>query len=250
MHESDVDVVGQTMLSEPQVQKIPKPFSIESLIASPRPSKTQNDLSNSEAINSNEICSNSNVPSNISVAAAAAAAAYNPWIHNYIMHQQKFLDLSTTATAAAAHRQAALPFGQSVNEMSAEIPFNLMPLPTNAVDRLNPGNLLIDREMHDKLLRQYFNVCDPKISGMFANASELYRNYNNFNAFPSTFANEKPNLTDANSVNDKKSNKTCEDRASNESENDEINENDLDSDCSSEVSLNLSRDDDNQGIED
>lgn len=74
-------------LSATRISKCPKPFSIESIISSNDNNKTvdiESDISSNY-----EKSTESNVffPSNVSM--AAAATLYNPWFHNYFMQQQK-----------------------------------------------------------------------------------------------------------------------------------------------------------------
>lgn len=65
-----------------QVSKCPKPFSIESIISS-EDNKSEQIAPNYDKVTNSSAFLQSNLPM------AAAASLYNPWFHNYFMQQQK-----------------------------------------------------------------------------------------------------------------------------------------------------------------
>lgn len=81
-----VEASQPTSLSLTDIQKCPKPFSIESIISKNVDKSVNIELgasSNYDKITDSSI----NSPSNISM--AAVASLYNPWFHNYFIQQQK-----------------------------------------------------------------------------------------------------------------------------------------------------------------
>lgn len=238
MENTEVNSIKQTDLAVPKLRKIPKPFSIESLIASNRPSECENADKVNNAIQTNQIDINSVPTTNFPTNIAAAAVAYNPWIHNYLMHQkftEQFLDYASSN----------IP--QTIN---SQLPYDISSLSVQNIDN--------DRNIHDKLFKQYMTNCGEatKFNEMFT--SEFYKCSNSFNAFSPNAVQGGRNIYLETNLSLEKNDKNQqidepEERGGNrkdESESDDVNENDLESDCSSEVSLSLSRDGENdqQGI--
>lgn len=250
MQNTEVNLGRQTQLPDAKPRKVPKPFSIESLIASHRPAESENVPSSDDKVKRPvEIPSvNSVPPTSFSTNIAAAAVAYNPWIHNYLMHQkftEQFLDFASSNIPHAAK------FNAQANEMVSQSAFDVSPVQMQHSEPTR--GLSVDRESQDRLLKQYMNNCDPKISGMFAHASEFYKSYNSFSGISPNVQSDRNAFMDANRSFEKGSKTLGGDRevtGKEGSESDELNENDMESDCSSEVSLNLSRDGENdqQGI--
>lgn len=234
-------------MSETQT-RIPKPFSIESLIASNTSDRSSSSV---EAVVSRTPPPIA-FPSDITLMAGAANAIYNPWIHNYFMQHRKlseqFADTSAVATNLVQLR-----------EKTSEMLFDNL----NAHDAVTG---LVHSEHRRQLLEQYFGgggLRDPKISGMLSNGSEFHKNGGNYGGFPAHHCSDGENIDQFHdrgksfSVNNSSGNKimnvdSCDSAQEHginpeDSGTDDINE--MDSDCSSESSVNTSPDGENiQGI--
>lgn len=243
MENTEVNASGQTQLARTKLTKVPKSFSIESLIASTRPTQSEHGshadiVRNSAVLPSANASSTSNFPPNIS--AAAAAAAYNPWIHNYLMHQkftEQFLDFASSNINSQAAKSVVAP--------PIEVESLAFDVATFQVHHLDQNHgLSVDRETHDRLFQQYINSCDPKISGMFAHANELYKNYHSFSDMTTNVHSDRNGFDERSRPAEQINKKPNAERPNGRdgSESDELVENELESDCSSEVSLSLSRD--------
>lgn len=230
-------------MSETQT-RIPKPFSIESLIASNTPDRS--------SLGGEVVISTTpppiNFPGDISLMAGAANAIYNPWIHSYFMQHRKlseqFSDSSTVATNLVQLR-----------EKTSEMLFDNL----NAHDSVTG---LAHPEHRRQLLEQYFcggGLRDPKISGLLANGSEFYKNCGTYNGLIAHHYSDGENIDqfhDRNklfSANNSSDNKlmnvdSCDSAPESrmnpeDSGTDDVNE--IDSDCSSECSANTSPDGEN-----
>lgn len=257
------DTEDQIPLSETRLSKA-NPFSIESIISS---NKTPNGgiISSSRNFphfnNIGSSTSPMSLPPNFSAVAASAASIYNPWIHNYLVQQkisENYIDLS--AIAATSTMVPAIS-----KEKLSEIFLN------NATVTDPRSILAVDSDRHEKLLDQYFgnNVRDPKINGMFSMSSDYYKNCNNYGNLFVHYSDEIDYFREQamlNFNNCKINNKTNAPNLGSESSNNSVQENtgvvpedsgaedtldnELESDCSSEISLNMSAEVDNlmQGL--
>lgn len=229
-------------LSETQT-RIPKPFSIESLIASNTPERS--------ALGGEMVTSRTpppmNFPGDITLM-AGANSIYNPWIHNYFMQHRKLSEQLSDSSAVATNLV-------DLREKTSEMLFDNL----NAHDAVAG---LAHPEHRRQLLEQYFcggGLRDPKISGILANGSEFYKNGVNYNGFLAHHYSDGENIDQlhdrnksfsANNSSDHKSmnldscDSAPESRVNPEdSGTDDINE--IDSDCSSECSVNTSPDGEN-----
>lgn len=223
--------------------RIPKPFSIESLIASHTPERGEV-ITSTTAMNS---------PADISLMAGAASAIYNPWIHNYFMQHRKlseqFSDSSVVATNLIQLR-----------EKTSEMLFDNL----NAHDAVTG---LAHPDHRRQLLEQYFcgsGLRDPKISGMLTNGSEFYKNGGTYNGFSAAHHysdgehidqfHDRNKVFSANNSNENKimnvdSCDSAPESRMNPEDSGTDDRNEIDSDCSSECSVNTSPDGENiQGI--
>lgn len=228
-------------MSETQT-RIPKPFSIESLIASNTPERS---ASSGEAIASNTPPTIT-FPSDIHLMAGAANAIYNPWIHNYFMQHRKLSEQFTDSSIVATNLV-------HLREKTSEMLFDNL----NAHDSVTG---LAQSEHRRQLLEQCFGgIHDPKISGMLSNGSEFYKNCATYGGLLAHHYSDGENIDQLHdrsklfSVNNTSGNKltnvdSCDSAQESrinpeDSGTDDINE--MDSDCSSESSVNTSPDGEN-----
>lgn len=230
------------------INKCPKSFSIESLISRNSPPAESNVVDNAAKEPTSALASSLNFTHNFPVAAAAAAAAiYNPWIHSYLAQQ---------------HPPPAAKYPATVEMLPSDL----------TKDRLSemftdPRIIFGASDYRDKFLAQCFvnNVRDKKFSDLFMSTSEYYGNGVNIVGYPmpnnynsDLSLNGLPadvrigaSCENANSMGD--SNETqFEDRSTHNNRcvnihSDEVDVNDdladeLDSDCSSEISMTMSPD--------
>lgn len=216
----------------------PKSFSIESLISRHSPPVEAKSAMPS-------LPAPLNFTHNFPVAAAAAAAAmYNPWIHSYLAQQ---------------HPPPAAKYPGAMEMLPAGI----------AKDRLtemfaDPRIAFGASDYRDKLLAQCFanNVRDKKVSDLFMSNSEYYGNGLNVPGFPMPSGcgsdqslhamNGDGRVVDSGEKGNSAGNSSdmmYEDRHCNRgmshSDDVDVNEDiadDLDSDCSSEISMTMSPD--------
>lgn len=231
-------------MSESQ-PRIPKPFSIESLIASKTPERSAS--SSAEAVVSITPPPIA-FPGDINLMAGAANAIYNPWIHNYFMQHRKLSEQFADSSAIATNLV-------HLREKTSEMLFDNL----NAHDSATG---LAQSEHRRQLLEQYFGgggggLRDPKISGMLSNGSEFYKNYGGFLAHHYSDGESVDQFHERNKVfsvdsasgniltNLDSGDSAAESRIhpAEDSGTDDINE--MDSDCSSESSVNTSPDGEN-----
>lgn len=255
-----VEVNQPADLTLTRIPKCPKPFSIESIIAT----NDNKSLDFEPGMSPNyDKMVNSSVyfPSNVSM--AAAASLYNPWFHNYFMQQQK-------AAGNVLEMMQLNPSNQSViKEKFTEIFAN------NSLAVENRSFLSADHERNPppiapRSIEQYFgsvdNIHEMRINEMISNANNDY--YKHLNTYGINLSQTSDNLEHSKNQlingdeiesgfhrNDKERfdghiidyDKSAR---NDDSGPDENIDDDVDSDCNSEISLDMSPDGDNntQGI--
>lgn len=229
------------LVSETQT-RVPKPFSIESLIASNTPYRSSTGIDVVASKTPPPIV----FPNDITLMAGAANAIYNPWIHNYFMQHRKLSEQFSDSSAVATNLV-------QLREKTSEMLFDNL----NAHDAITG---LAHSEHRRQLLEQYFGasggVRDPKLCGMLSNGNEFYKNCGNYGGFLAHHYSDGENIdqfSDRNkiiSVNNSSGNHvmnldSCDSAQESrinpeDSGTDDINE--MDSDCCSESSENTSPD--------
>lgn len=260
-HQATLEVNQPADLSLTRIPKCPKPFSIESIIAT-NDDKSLDFERNQSPNHDKMINSSVYFPSNVS-SMAAAASLYNPWFHTYFMQQQK------AAGNVLEMMQLNSANQNAIKEKFTEIFTN------NALTVENRSILSAADHDHRNVPRsieQYFgnvdNIHEIRFNEMISNANNDY--YKHLNAY-SINRHSQPNSDNLEQCNsqlingdDIESNFHRNDRERfdgqisdyeksgrhDDSGPDENADDDVDSDCNSEISLDMSPDGDNntQGI--
>lgn len=255
-------------LSVTRLPKCPKSFSIESIIAT-----NDNKAMDSDAVispNYDKIA-NANVyfPSNVSM--AAAASLYNPWFHNYFMQQQKVAGNVLEMMQLNATNQS------TIKEKFSEIFANTTAASDGGRSYLSP-----DHDRNASLtssrssIEQYFggggveNMHEMRLNDMITGANnDYYKHLSSYgiNCFSPPSDNlehcPKGQSTNGEEIDVTVLNRTDTDRfngftsdydksvRNDDSGPDENADDEIDSDCNSEISLDMSPDGDNntQGIQ-
>lgn len=217
--------------------RVPKPFSIESLIAS-NPAKQS--VPSGGTINTKTPPSMA-FPGDISLMDGTANTIYNPWIHNYFMQQRRLteqlVDTSNNVATNLVH----------LREKTSEMLF----------DHLNTPEAIQQSEHRRQLIEQYLagGLRDPKLSGFLMNGSDFYKSYGHYGHFlthhyredePIESVDDRHKLFSSNDGSGQQiaNVDSCDSRPE-DSGTDDINE--MDSDCCSESSVNTSPDGEPQG---
>lgn len=256
-----VEVSQPADFSLTRIPKCPKPFSIESIIAT----SDNKSIDIEPAVSPNyDKMVNSSVyfPSNVSM--AAAASLYNPWFHNYFMQQQK-------AAGNVLEMMQLNPANHSaIKEKFSEIFAN------NPLGVENRSFLSADHERNappiaPRSIEQYFggvdNIHEMRLNEMISNANNDYYKHLNSYGINCLSQPQSDNLEQCKSQlingdeNESSFQKNDRERfdghisdydksARNDDSGPDENVDDDDSDCNSEISLDMSPDGDNntQGI--
>lgn len=245
-------------LTVTRITKCPKPFSIESIIASSDNKSVDVDPGVSPNY---EKISNSGVyfPSNVSM--AAAASLYNPWFHNYFMQQQKVagnvLDLMqiNSANQSAIKEKFTEIFANNSLATGAEN----RPFLSTDPDRNVPPTA-------PRSIEQYFgsveNIHEMRLNEMISGVNnDYYKHLSSYGIHCMNPPSDNSEQCKSQSINsgdehetgfhkDDKLNEFDRSARNDDSGADENPDDDVDSDCNSEISLDMSPDGDNntQGI--
>ncbi|XP_055321572.1 homeobox protein unplugged-like [Sitodiplosis mosellana] len=251
-NQAAVEVSQPADLSLTRIPKCPKPFSIESIIAT-NDNKTL-DIERGVSPNHEKI-PNSSVyfPSNVSM--AAAASLYNPWFHNYFMQQQK-------AAGNVLEMMQLNPANHSViKEKFTEIFANNSLAVENrhflsAADHDRNALPIASRS-----IEQYFgsvdNIHEMRFNEMISNTNnDYYKHLNSYGINRLSQPSDNGEQCNSQLINgdDHKSDRDRFDghisdyeksARNDDSGPDENVDDDVDSDCNSEISLDMSPDGDN-----
>lgn len=240
----------QTELMASRIAKCPKPFSIESIMStdSSKSADLDKTIPNGEKLANFEIASNLQFPSNVSM--VAAASIYNPWFHFMQQQQQKISEnifemtqcSVTNQTTGIAKDKVADIFGG--NHLSA-VDTRIFSTSSNE-DRQEPF---------------YFNSNNHelRLNDMISSATNgYYKHLNNYGSLLAQYGDSleqyrnqtKNNDEIQNDSNDKEKNASLVseydlNHRNDDSGGDENLDDELDSDCNSEISLNMSPDGEN-----
>lgn len=238
-------------MTEMRVSKCPKPFSIESLISRKTPpAEMPNDMPLGSPSHATPSTANTfRLPPNFPVT-AGAASIYNPWMHSYLAMQPP----------------PGLKLSGNFFEISSDVSQDKLSEIFAGHGAVDPRIFLgADQGHRDKLLAQYIanNVRDKKFSDFFLTASDYYENRGNAGALlmANGFGGDRSFLgPDSDGVNGvcngslgagtDSGEANLEDRTSlgtnqhmngiEDGGHGDLIEDDLDSDCSSELSLTMS----------
>lgn len=237
MEESSVENSQSTDINSSRISKCPKPFTIESIISSANSSKNvdidSEDIVNSDKTTNCNIASALYFPSNVSM--AAAASIYNPWFHSYFMQQQKInenvIDMmqfgSVNPTNIKENHISTIPFDQQEQNLP----------PTSM--RSNEMIATTDTDYY-KHLSNYGNILTQYSDRLEQCKNQLKTSDENNIHLSDTNTKYTNGIVGEYNISVRNDDSGPE----------ENNEYDLDSDCNSEISMNMSPDDENttQGI--
>lgn len=265
MDDTAVESVHHTDLDPTKSPKCPKPFSIESLISSDTDKHTHFDATPTSKKSANP---NTNVPSPAlffpaNASMAAAATIYSPWFHNYFLQQQKLsenvIDMMHMGAMNGPGVKDKFPEMFVNSAMLAEQ--QRSPLQTFDADRSGAPQQPAAAQLPSAILPN--NGCGGEM--LLSPESNYYKHLSSYGSLLAQYNDRLeqcrsdmqhsgdehgPSMHDPSKFGGIVGEYNISVRNNDDSGPDDANEDDLDSDCNSEISMNMSPDGDhaNQGI--